>query len=185
MSNIVDLNLCGIKTSEEFGSADAILFVVASPIQDDSAVGYGAIYSNDVTIQSTPHVVSLDGLGIPSGEDFRSLQKIPPIASEEQFGTFLVKRVVRTVSIQSLASVPAPAFKNILAYGIPTREAVPAPTIAQTNDKPGNNILIASQFPSFVGEDHPRFLTFVEAYYKWMETKGNVLYETKRLKSIS
>jgi len=184
MSTVVDLNLCGIESSEQLGSTSVVLIVTAPSLGDSAEFGYGAVYdSSSLVITEQPGIIELGGLGIPSEEDFRSLQKLAPIPSSEAFGTFFVKRVVRTVSITASVSVPTPAFKNILAYGIVSKESVSAPSIAQINDRPGNNILIASHFPGFVSEEHPRFLAFVESYYKWLETKGNVLYESKRLKN--
>lgn len=41
--------------------------------------------------------------------------------------------------------------------------------------------LIDSQFPDFVSENHPRFLEFIRAYYEWMETQNNPLYESKNI----
>lgn len=42
---------------------------------------------------------------------------------------------------------------------------------------------VQSQFPEFVREDHPKFVTFVKAYYEWLESENNVLNDAKRLKS--
>jgi len=34
--------------------------------------------------------------------------------------------------------------------------------------------LVANQLPQFVREDYPKFVTFLEKYYEWMETQGGV-----------
>ncbi len=39
--------------------------------------------------------------------------------------------------------------------------------------------LVASQLPGYVRDDHPTFVQFLEAYYKWMEEEGNLTYVTK------
>ena len=31
------------------------------------------------------------------------------------------------------------------------------------------SILVQSQLPEFITQDHPAFLAFVEAYYEWLE----------------
>lgn len=41
--------------------------------------------------------------------------------------------------------------------------------------------LVASQFPGFYQEEGEMFITFVKAYYEWMETEGQVLYGARRL----
>lgn len=45
------------------------------------------------------------------------------------------------------------------------------------------SLLIPSQLPSFVREnpDYDKFVTFLQAYYEWMEVNGNV---TERSKNI-
>jgi hypothetical protein len=45
------------------------------------------------------------------------------------------------------------------------------------------SLLIPSQLPSFVREnpDYDKFVTFLQAYYEWMEENGNV---TERSKNI-
>lgn len=40
--------------------------------------------------------------------------------------------------------------------------------------------LLAYQLPAFVREDHELFVSFVQAYYEWMEEEGNALYFTER-----
>lgn len=41
--------------------------------------------------------------------------------------------------------------------------------------------LIESQFPSFYREDGTKFITFIKAYYEWLEQSNNVLYQTRKL----
>jgi len=43
--------------------------------------------------------------------------------------------------------------------------------------------LIESQIPAFIVQDHPTFVTFIKAYYEWLENseEGSVLYNTKNL----
>jgi len=43
--------------------------------------------------------------------------------------------------------------------------------------------LLESQIPGFVVENYPNFVSFIEAYYEWMErsNKGATLYHTKKL----
>lgn len=45
--------------------------------------------------------------------------------------------------------------------------------------------LISEQFPEFIKIDHPRLVTFVEAYYEWMEQKNKTLYSTFVLQDFS
>jgi hypothetical protein len=52
------------------------------------------------------------------------------------------------------------------------------------NDVPGTNIFVDSQLPAFVREDHPRFISFLEEYYRWLEMNGNVLSQVKKIKSF-
>jgi hypothetical protein len=41
--------------------------------------------------------------------------------------------------------------------------------------------LIESQFPAFYREEGPLFITFVKAYYEWLEANNNALYHARRL----
>lgn len=50
-----------------------------------------------------------------------------------------------------------------------------------TNPPSSVSPYVASQFPEFVRENHPRFLEFMKAYYQWMESQNNVLFDAKRL----
>jgi hypothetical protein len=47
--------------------------------------------------------------------------------------------------------------------------------------------LINTQVPSFVRDDHPKFVSFLKAYYKWLESSsdGKVLYYNKQFRDIS
>jgi hypothetical protein len=40
---------------------------------------------------------------------------------------------------------------------------------------------IQSQFPAFYEEEGPQFIAFIKAYYEWMETEGQAIYQTRRL----
>lgn len=41
--------------------------------------------------------------------------------------------------------------------------------------------LVENQFPSFYKEEGPQFIAFVKAYYEWMESANNVLYQSRKL----
>jgi hypothetical protein len=43
--------------------------------------------------------------------------------------------------------------------------------------------LVPSQLPGFVRNDHPRFVEFLELYYKYLDMEGNVGYLTKNFSS--
>lgn len=47
--------------------------------------------------------------------------------------------------------------------------------------RPGIAAAVQNQFPDFVRDDHPRFMSFMTSYYKWMESSGNVLYDSQRI----
>jgi hypothetical protein len=40
---------------------------------------------------------------------------------------------------------------------------------------------IQNQFPRFYAEEGENFILFVKAYYEWMETENQIIYETRRL----
>ena len=42
------------------------------------------------------------------------------------------------------------------------------------------SVLIESQFPEFALEEGPKLVAFLKAYYEWMETSGQALYEAKK-----
>lgn len=43
--------------------------------------------------------------------------------------------------------------------------------------------LVAQQLPSFVREDYPKFVTFLEKYYEWLEQNNQVSYELSALRN--
>lgn len=43
--------------------------------------------------------------------------------------------------------------------------------------------LVASQLPDFVNRDHPKFVEFIEGYYKFLEQEGELAYVTKNFAS--
>ena len=43
--------------------------------------------------------------------------------------------------------------------------------------------LVAQQLPSFVREDYPKFVTFLEKYYEWLEQNNQISYELAALKT--
>jgi hypothetical protein len=52
------------------------------------------------------------------------------------------------------------------------------------------SILVNSQVPEFVREDHPLFITFLEAYYEFLETKqsgelNDLTQQAKNLRYLS
>ena len=40
---------------------------------------------------------------------------------------------------------------------------------------------VENQFPSFYKEEGDTFISFVKAYYEWLETPGNTLGEARKL----
>ena len=56
-------------------------------------------------------------------------------------------------------------------------------SISNTDPLPGVSSHISSQFPAFVSEDHPRFVEFMETYYRWMESNGQTLHDARNLKN--
>ena len=49
----------------------------------------------------------------------------------------------------------------------------------------GISSLVAEQVPDFVRVDHPRMVTFMEAYYEWMEQKNETLHSTFVLRDFA
>ena len=49
------------------------------------------------------------------------------------------------------------------------------------------SLLVPSQLPEFIRDnpDYDKFVTFLQAYYEWMEEQGGVLDSTKNLLSYS
>lgn len=54
-------------------------------------------------------------------------------------------------------------------------------SISNTNDVPGVAVFVKSQFPEFVSDDHPAFIEFMEAYYSWLDSRGQPLHEARKL----
>lgn len=50
--------------------------------------------------------------------------------------------------------------------------------VDSSNNK--TSYLVSSQLPEFVRRDHPRFIEFLEAYYKFLEQDGGMMYASKR-----
>ena len=46
------------------------------------------------------------------------------------------------------------------------------------------SLLVSTQLPEFVRRDHPKFIEFLEEYYKWMEEDGNLTYVVKKFPEI-
>lgn len=61
-------------------------------------------------------------------------------------------------------------------------EEVFSPSLYFFDQNPGVSFNIDKQFPDFVSENHPRFISFIQEYYKWMESQRNVDYDIKRIK---
>jgi hypothetical protein len=51
-----------------------------------------------------------------------------------------------------------------------------------TNNKISS--LISSQVPSFVRDDHPKFIAFLEAYYEYLEQEGKVVSGAKNIREL-
>jgi hypothetical protein len=45
--------------------------------------------------------------------------------------------------------------------------------------------LVSSQLPDFVRSDYPKFVTFLEKYYEWLETTNSVSYEVDALRNAN
>lgn len=43
--------------------------------------------------------------------------------------------------------------------------------------------LVEQQFPEFYKQEGPNFIAFLEAYYEWMESEGEALYQTRTLRN--
>ena len=48
----------------------------------------------------------------------------------------------------------------------------------ESNNK--TSLLVSSQLPGFVRRDHPKFVEFMEAYYKFLEQEGQLSDVTKK-----
>jgi len=89
----------------------------------------------------------------------------PSIVSQETFGYHSVGNITLNSSIADANNT----------FGIPN--------ISNTSSVPLISSQIYSQLPSFVREDHPHFINFMEAYYEWMENYRNVQFDIARLKT--
>ena len=127
--------------------------------------------------------INLVGQGIPSGEDFRRITLIPSILSQTAIGDVKTHKYVFLTSIPSQEAIGGVGIRHIVCVGLSSKERVAVPAVMVKNDKPGINTVVASQFPSFISEDHPRFIAFMEAYYSWLERRGGVLHESRRVLS--
>jgi hypothetical protein len=45
--------------------------------------------------------------------------------------------------------------------------------------------LVSSQLPDFIRSDYPKFVTFLEKYYEWLETTNSVSYEIDALRNAN
>ena len=45
--------------------------------------------------------------------------------------------------------------------------------------------LVSSQLPDFVRSDYPKFVTFLEKYYEWLETTNSVSFEIDALRNAN
>lgn len=53
-------------------------------------------------------------------------------------------------------------------------------TASNTASNNKTSLLVSSQVPDFVADEHPQFVTFLEKYYEFLEQKGELLDTTKR-----
>ena len=54
--------------------------------------------------------------------------------------------------------------------------------MSKTNNK--TSLLVSSQLPDFVRQDHQLFVEFLEYYYKALEQDGEMLYVSKRFPEL-
>lgn len=87
------------------------------------------------------------------------------VETEEATGTSYINIYPYVNSIQSQESF---SIKN---------------TINQVVETPGNEIYVDTQLPSFVREDHPRFVEFLKAYYLWLDHNQNIGEKIRKLKN--
>ena len=191
MSDILDLANINIISQEVVSQPSVLFFVNTNSISSEESFGYGVLYDPDsynIVDANEIKIVDLSTRpipgGIPSQESFDHITIGQGIPAQTQFGATSLVRIIAVPSFStvSVGDVPRVELKNISIAGITTKEAFGIPKVKILNDIPGTNVVVASQFPEFVREDHPRFINFIEAYYTWLESKGNVLYEARRLK---
>lgn len=68
------------------------------------------------------------------------------------------------------------------AISIESEERFGKNLISPTVEQPGTNIFVESQLPGFVREDHPRFVSFLEAYYKWLDENDNIGEKIRKIR---
>lgn len=72
---------------------------------------------------------------------------------------------------------------NIAVQTISSAEKLDQPVLYSPHENSGIDIHVSNQFPSFVSEDHPRFVDFMETYYEWMQLQHGVLKNSQNLKN--
>lgn len=155
--------------------------ILVESIAFDGDVGTPTII-DDVVGGLSVLTINLTGFSIPSAEDFRRIMLANSILSNVSIGNVLIKLELQAPSLPfSSLTVGQPKLNHIVASSIATSEKVGYGKIFAKTTRPGVNSVVASQFPSFVQEDHPRFLTFMKAYYEWLEQAGNALHASKRV----
>lgn len=110
---------------------------------------------------------------------------LPPA---NQFGTPVFATGPITIVIGGIASTETFGFDNsvgnisVTGFAIPSAEHVSGRVrVSALSRYPAVTSQLQEQFPSFISEDHENFLLFMEAYYEWLESYGQVIYETKNL----
>lgn len=71
---------------------------------------------------------------------------------------------------------------DITSYSIQSEERFGKVVVAQVVNTPGTSIFVESQLPQFVREDHPRFINFLEAYYRWLDEDNNIGEKINKIK---
>jgi hypothetical protein len=70
---------------------------------------------------------------------------------------------------------------NLTVFGIQSEESFGTPIVSKISQKPILSPLVKTQVPDFVKEDHINFISFLEAYYEWLEFSGQADHEIQRL----
>jgi len=68
-----------------------------------------------------------------------------------------------------------PLYQDFAKYVIPKRKQSAASMVSP---------YVEHQLPEFIATDHPKFVSFIEAYYEWMELEDNAYYTTARLRGL-
>ena len=182
----VNIEQNSITTEESFGTPNVgkVLFVNFG----DNRIGIGHYFSPDIPSGPTDyspitteesfgsfHLSQIiSPLGIESGEDLN--QGIAPntILSKEAFGNFQINQNMVLDGIPSEELFYFVSIGNITVNsGISTQEKVGIPNVALITHVPLTSILIESQLPDFIVDEHPKFVDFVEAYYEYLESRDN------------